>query len=305
MKRWKIFWRAVRSYAFTITIVHILLGSVIAKWENTALNFNFFNLILALFGAVVIHAASNVISDYYDYKAKVDREGTFGSSGVLVEKLLTPKEAYIFAIFLFLIGFFIALYFFLTLENKIVFLIIVLSGFVFGMFYTAGPFALKYRALGDFAVFMAFGPIMTLGAYFVQAQKFSWWPIIFSIPLGLVVDAVLHGNNIRDIENDKKVNIKTIPIVIGEEKAKIMYYFLIGGAYLIQLLLIIFASLPYYTLLSLFSLPLGIKLINMMKRKNELPPEKFALIDMYTSQYHLTYGILFVLGIFISVLTHK
>lgn len=302
MKRWKVFWRAVRSYSFTITMVQILLGSVIAKWENSALHFNFINFILALVGAMIIHAASNVISDYYDYKAKVDREGTFGSSGVLVEKLLTPKEAYFFAIILFLVGFFLALYFFLTLENKIVFLIIVLLGFVFGMFYTADPFALKYRALGDFAVFMAFGPLMTLGAYFVQTQKFSWWPIIFSIPLGLLVDAVLHGNNIRDIENDKQVNIKTIPIVIGEDKAKGMYYFLIGGAYFVQLLLIIFASLPYYTLLSVLSLPLGIRLIKMMQKKNEIPPEKFAFIDMYTSQYHLTYGILFILGIFVSVL---
>ncbi len=302
MSKIKVYVRALRTYSFTITVVQIILGTFIALWEIRGLKFNVLNFILALLGAIIVHGAANVLSDYYDYKKKVDREGTYGSSGVLVEKLLTLKEAFTYAIFLFFLSFLIALYFVFTSPNSFVLILIILTGALFGIFYTAGPVAFKYKALGDIAVFIAFGPIMTLGAYFVQAYKFSWTPIIFSIPLALLVDAVLHGNNLRDIDNDKKVNIKTIPIILGEERAKRIYYFLIVSAYIVQFLLIILTHLPYYTLLTIFSIPLGFKLIEMVKKKDRIDSKEFALIDMYTSKFHLTFGFLFIFGLLISFL---
>ena len=302
MRKIKIYWKAVRAYAFTITIIQITLGSIIAKWENPELKFNYFYFVLALVGAVVAHAASNVISDYYDFKKNVDRKGTFGSSGVLVEELMTPKELFNYAIVLFFIAFLIGLYFVIVLPNKFMLIILIVIGAFLGIFYTASPIGLKYYALGDISVFLAYGPVMTLGAYFVQTGSFSWTPILFSLPLAFLVDAVLHGNNLRDIENDKVVNIKTVPIILGEEKAKKVYYGLIFSAYISQVLLIIFANLPFYTLISLLSLPLAIKLLKMVKNKEETDKKVFALIDMYTSQFHLLYGVLLIAGLFVSYL---
>lgn len=300
MKKIKIYWRAVRAYAFTITVIQIILGSVVAKWENPNLKFNYFYFILALFGAIIVHAASNVISDYYDFKKNVDREGTFGSSGVLVEKLMEPQKLFVFGVELFLVAFLIGLYFLVVLPNKVILLLIIGLGAFLGIFYTATPIGLKYNALGDISVFLAYGPVMTLGAYFVQTGSFSWNPIVFSLPLAFLVDAVLHGNNLRDIENDKVVNIKTVPIILGEENAKKVYYGLISSAYITQVLLIIFAKLPFYTLLTLLSLPFAIKLLNLVKNKEQTDENVFALIDMYTSQFHLLYGALFIVGLFVS-----
>ncbi len=300
MRKIKIYWKAVRAYAFTITIIQITLGSIIAKWENPDLKFNYFYFVLALIGAVVAHAASNVISDYYDFKKKVDRKGTFGSSGVLVEKLMSPKELFKYAIVLFFIAFLIGLYFVIVLPNKFVLIILIIVGAFLGIFYTASPIGLKYYALGDISVFLAYGPVMTLGAYFVQTVSFSWTPILFSLPLAFLVDAVLHGNNLRDIENDSVVNIKTVPIILGEKKAKKVYYVLIFSAYISQILLIIFADMPYYTILTLFSFPFAIKLLRMVKNKEKIDKKVFALIDMYTSQFHLIFGVLIIAGFFVS-----
>ena len=302
MSKIKIYWRALRVYAFPLTIIHITLGSILAKWAFPEIKFNYLYFILALLGGLFAHAASNVISDYYDFKKNVDREGTFGSSGVLVEKLLTPEELFIYAIILFFIALLIGLFFFLILPNKFIFLSLVGLGAFFGIFYTATPVGLKYKALGDIAVFMAFGPLMTLGAFFVQNSCFSWIPVLYSLPLAFLVDAVLHGNNLRDIKNDKVVNIKTVPILMGEKRSKKIYYSLIFLSYISQIILIIFAKLPPLTLLSILSFPFALKLINLVKNKEKVEDKIFALIDMYTSQFHLVFGLFYILGILIDIL---
>ena len=135
---------------------------------------------------------------------------------------------------------------------------------------------------------------MVVGAYYVQAHRFSWSPVFYAIPIAMLVDAVLHSNNLRDIENDRVVNIKTIPILIGESRAKGMYYGLVFGAYIITLILIFFAGITPFSLLTFLSIPLALKLTNLVRRKESLPPEQFAMIDAATAQLHLTFGILMI-----------
>jgi 1,4-dihydroxy-2-naphthoate octaprenyltransferase len=138
---------------------------------------------------------------------------------------------------------------------------------------------------------------MVLGAYFVQAHQFSWKPILYSIPIGLLVDAVLHSNNLRDIASDGVVKIKTVPILIGEKWAKIMYQVLVFGAYLLTLLLVLAGGLTAFSLLVFLSLPLAIKAVNMVHRKESVPMKIFATIDAATAQVHLAFGLLMVIGL--------
>ncbi len=301
MKNLKIWWRATRPFAFTVSIIPPILGSIIAVMEFPEINFNWLYLIMALIGSVSIHAASNMFNDYFDYKKNVDREGTYGSSGLLVEKILTPKTLLKGAIILFLLSMAIGLYFLAVLPNKITFLMIILTGGFLGFFYTAGPVALKYKALGDIAVFIAFGPAMVLGAYFIQTHIFSWTPVLYALPIAFIVVAILHGNNIRDMENDKAANIKTVAINLGLNKAKTMYYSLIMLSYLSVITLVLLYKLPWFTLIIFFSLPVSLRLINLVKNKEKTEEKKFAMIDAFTSQFHMVFSILFIVGILIKL----
>ncbi len=141
------------------------------------------------------------------------------------------------------------------------------------------------------------GPAMVLGAYFVQAHHFSWKPVLYSIPIGLLVDAILHSNNLRDIVNDGVVKIKTVPILIGEKWAKIMYEALVFGAYIITLLLVFAGGLTAFALLVFLSLPLAVRVVKMVHNKEKVPTEKFAMIDASTAQVHLAFGLLMVIGL--------
>jgi len=297
MSQIALWWRAARPFAFTVSLIPPILGGLIAGVENPGLQFSLFRLVLAGVGCMTAHAGANLLSDYYDFKTRVDREGTFGSSGLLVPGIMSPAQVLRGGWVALVIAGVIGAFFVLVTPSGTFLIWLILLGGLLGIFYTAKPFEFKYHALGDLAVFISFGPAMVLGAYFVQAHQFSWKPILYSIPIGLLVDAVLHSNNLRDIANDGVVKIKTVPILIGEKWAKIMYQALVFGAYLLTLLLVLAGGLTAFSLLVFLSLPLAIKAVNMVRRKESVPMEIFATIDAATAQVHLAFGLLMVIGL--------
>jgi 1,4-dihydroxy-2-naphthoate octaprenyltransferase len=302
MSQIALWWRAVRPFAFTVSLIPPILGGLIALEENPGLDFSLCRFILAGLGCMTAHAGANLLSDYYDFKTRVDRHGTFGSSGLLVAGIMSPEQILRGGWIALLLAGGIGAYLVLATPGGMFLVWLILIGGVLGVFYTAKPFEFKYHALGDLAVFMSFGPAMVLGAYFVQAHHFSWKPVLYSIPIGFLVDAVLHSNNLRDIVNDGEVKIKTVPILIGEKGAKIMYQALVFGAYLITLLLVVASDLTAFSLLVFVSLPLAVKVVNMVRHKDRVPMEKFAMIDAATAQVHLAFGLLMVIGLVIRYL---
>ncbi len=97
--------------------------------------------------------------------------------------------------------------------------------------YTAAPTEFKYRALGDLTVFLAFGVGITVGSYVVQTGALSWTPAVYGVPIALLIWAILHANNLRDIETDQRAKITTMAILLGPGRSRILYVALIGLAY--------------------------------------------------------------------------
>ncbi|MDD5010362.1 MAG: 1,4-dihydroxy-2-naphthoate octaprenyltransferase [Syntrophorhabdaceae bacterium] len=292
-----LWWRASRPFTFTMSVLPPIIGAIAVKIENPGVGLNWLHLILTMLGCVLAHAGANLVGDYFDFKNKVDREGTFGSSGVLTGKLTEPKTILTGAIVVYIVASLIGLYLAFSIPNGKVLLWLILIGAVLGFFYTVKPFAFKYRALGDIAVFISFGPAMTLGTYYVQIQHFSWGPILYAIPFAFLVDAVLHSNNLRDIKNDSVVNVKTVAILIGERNAKFMYYGLVLSSYLSVIVLILAGQLPLISLATLLSLPLAIKLIRIVHAKEKQPEQQFMMIDAATAQLHSAFGGLLLLSL--------
>ena len=102
-----------------------------------------------------------------------------------------------------------------------------------GYFYTASPFSLAYRGLGEVVVFVFMGPVIVMGAYYVQVEHFAWEAFIASVPIGLLVAAILHANNVRDIENDRRNNKWTLAALAGRPLADYEFIALTLGAYVV------------------------------------------------------------------------
>lgn len=297
---------AARAYSFPASVIPILFGSVLAVILNPGLDFNFVNFILCIIGAVLVHIGTNIINDIYDYEKGIDKEDKelgipHGGSMVISMGLVSLKEMKKAAVISLVIAFLIGVYLFTQAGSWILYLS--LFGLLSAIFYTAKPIALKYKALGDIQVILSFGVGMTLGAYIVQTKEFSWLPVIFSIPLGMLIDAILHSNNIRDIKFDGKFGVKTLPILIGEKLSVKFYYFLILGAYLSVIIFAALGLLPWFALLSLITLPLALKLVKMSE---SFPADGIARFEygtkhiMMTAQLNMVFGLTLIIGLLIS-----
>ena len=193
---------AARAYSFPASIIPVLFGSVLAVLLNPGLEFSFINFILCLAGCILVQVGTNIINDIYDYEKGIDKEDKdlgipHGGSMVLSMGLVSMKQMKTAAVVSLFLASLIGVYLYTVAGVWIIYL--TLFGLLSAIFYTAKPLALKYKALGDIQVIISFGLGMTLGAYIVQTKEFSYMPLLFSIPIGLLIDAILHSNNIRDI----------------------------------------------------------------------------------------------------------
>jgi 1,4-dihydroxy-2-naphthoate octaprenyltransferase len=294
-----IYFQAVRAFAFPASAIPAITGAMLAYMQDpNYVTWWLFPFILI--SVVLMQAASNVISDYDDYNIGVDTKESYGGSGVLTEDLLKPKEAFRFGIILFIIAFLFGLP--IIIERGWIILLLGIFGILGGFFYTAKPVGYKYVALGDLMIFLLYGPSITGGTYYALTGLFSWNAVIIGIPLGLLVVGILHSNNFRDTIHDRKANIKTFASVIGENLSKAEYIFLISGAYLIIIALIIFKVLSPWSLLVLLSLPPAIKNINAIKGVHIEDTAKIAMLDVQTAQLTLMFGVLLSISLLITKL---
>ena len=101
------------------------------------------------------------------------------------------------------------------------------------------PLPLKFNALGDLAVFLNFGVLGSLGAWTVQTGTLSWVPVVWAVPMSLLVVAILHANNWRDIRSDTDGGIRTMASVLGDARSEAYYRFLLMAPFAILLVLML------------------------------------------------------------------
>jgi len=289
--------QAFRPFAYSASVTPVILAAMLALTYNPDRTYWFLFPVI-LICAVLFHTGANLVSEYFDYKNQVDKSDTFGSSRVLVEGLLQPKQVLNAGIILFALGFVLGLILVYFRGTDI--LILGLIGLIGGYFYTAKPFQFKYIALGDLLIFLLFGPLLVLGAYLGLTGEMNYSVLLVSIPIGFLVVAILHANNTRDIKFDRRAQIKTLAMLVGLKGAKIEYYFLIFGAFLSVILLILFKILSPWSLLVFVSLPPALKNVKLISNVDAENPASIAMLDVLTAQHHMIFGLLLSIGILIS-----
>lgn len=290
----KIWFQASRPFSFTASLTPVLIGTALAASQG---HFNFFYFIAALFGGLFIHAGSNLFNDVYDYKSGADTQPTDGS-GLLAKKVLTPKQVYRAGLLMFLLAFLIGIY--LVTARGWVIVALGLAGLLGGYFYTAGPIHVKYRALAEPLIFLLFGVLMVWGAWYVQTATFSWTPVIISIPVSLLVTAIVHANNLRDIQADQKVGIKTLSIELSQRASSTFYCILVALAYVSLAVMVPLGFVKWYVFLALLSLPAAFKVVGVVRSSAKKPVERLMIADVLTAQLHMQFGLLFTVGILLD-----
>lgn len=291
LKEW---FMVTRPWGYALSIMPAVLAVAYVFFENsiTPMDVNWWYGILAVIASPVLQAGGNMMSDYYDYKNNVDREETYGSSRMLVNKQFEPKQVYWFSISCMVIGNLIGL--FLLFNTSFHLLWIGVAGLIGSYFY----FFMKYRALGDLNIFIIYGQLISLGTFLVMTNALSWKMLLVAAAPGLLIVNVLHANNTRDIKHDGVSKIKTTAMLLGVKGSIIYYSALNYGAYLLIVLCVFFGIQHWPSLVIFLSFPMALKLIKQIRTADIEKPENIQKLDEGTAQLVMIYMLLLVIGNF-------
>jgi 1,4-dihydroxy-2-naphthoate octaprenyltransferase len=198
-----------------------------------SIDFSYSIFILSLFTAIGFQIISNFANDYGDGIKGTDNNLRLGPERTFQRGLLKESElkkgiiiCSIISIFLSIILIYIALG-----SNSflvpLLFILLAFSSVISAIKYTLGNSAYGYSGFGDLFVFIFFGMVSVLGAYYLQSKTLDLRAIYFAISIGLLSVGVLNLNNMRDIANDRNSNKNTLVVILGIQKSKLYHYSLI------------------------------------------------------------------------------
>lgn len=291
---------AARPWALPASTMPVIFGTSLAVVVGGA-RLDILRFAGAFLAMGLLHSAANMLSDVFDFRHGLDTETT-PVSGAIVRGWLTDRQVVRGAALLFAAG--IALGLVLAWFTGWILLAIGGAGVLIGATYTL----LKSHSLGDAAVFLDFGLLGALGAWTVQTGRFSWLPVVWTVPMAMLVIGILHANNWRDIATDSERRVRTVAGILGDRGSLRYYAVLLFGS---QALVIIFAVLPFVRLgwprlpwpclITLAALPQALKLWDRARRRHRpAQPLDFVILDGATAKYNLRFGLLYTAGLWLS-----
>jgi len=298
VRKWVV---AARPWALPASTMPVIFGTSLAVVIGGAA-LNPFRFVVALLAMMILHSGANMLSDVFDFRRGLDRDVT-PVSGAIVRGWLSVRAVTAGSAVCLYVG--IALGLWLVALTGRTLLIIGLVGVFVGSFYTL----LKYHALGDLAVFLDFGILGSLGAWVVQTGEFSWIPAVWTVPMAMLVIAILHANNWRDAVSDTERRVRTFASILGDRGSFVYYGFLLYGSMAIILGLILvprlisprIPAMPWTFVVVLLALPRALHLWGRAKRRRA--PRQlmdFIILDGATAQYNLLFGLLCTAAVWLS-----
>lgn len=247
----------------------------------------------ALVNIIFVHAAGNVWSDYFDYKKGVDRDDTY-SVQTLTSGKFTQQEVLRLSIILQVVA--IVMGITLVCLCGVTLLWIGLVGIALSLCYPP----LKYVALGDVVIALCYSVLPMTGTSFVASGAIHWPVLWLAVPVGLITIGILHSNNTRDIETDRRANIHTFSMLTGRAFAAGVYDFEVLFPYLWMLLLCVLGKTEWWTMLTWLSLPLALQNVKTMAKWKTGGIAAFANLDEMTAKLQMAFSLTLIVGLLLS-----
>jgi 1,4-dihydroxy-2-naphthoate octaprenyltransferase len=225
----------LRAPFMSASLIPAFIGAAYASTILESGAFSTLNFTLATIGVVLLHLASNVFNDYFDWTSGTDQANVSyfqkysGGSRAVELGLITERGTRLTAISLLLTSAAIGLY--LTFRVGTGVLVFGLAGAFAGYFYTAPPLRLvARRGLGELAIGMTFGPLITGGMFYTLTSTYSWTSLLVGLPIGLLIANILLINQVPDMEADASTGKNHLVVTFGKENAVLIYALSVAAA---------------------------------------------------------------------------
>ncbi len=298
----------IRASVFPMTLTSGAIGGLLAVAGPTSTDPNWLFFAAALIGLVVAHAANNMINDYFDTASGVDTEsyvrGQYAPhpilSGLVSKAGLLAAIAAANLVDLGILAW-------LTQERGPLVVVFALLGLFISVFYVAPPLQLKHHGWGEPGVALVWGPLMIAGTYFVTTGEIHPWVFAASLPYALLVTTVLIGKHIDKHDADRAKGIRTLPVLLGADRARFLNQFLMISFFVLVTCLVLTGTLGVWTLAVFAAIP---RLRGLLRVQGAPPPaekpENYPLWPLWYVAWAFVFtrlcGALFVLGLIASAI---
>jgi 1,4-dihydroxy-2-naphthoate octaprenyltransferase len=290
LKGW---WLASRPKTLTAALVPVMVGTALVYAMDYEVQWSL--SIWALLGALFIQLATNFINDAMDFRKGADTEERIGPQRVTQSGVMTEKRVMGLAYVCFLLAILCGVP--LVMAGGWVLVAIGLVSLLCAYAYTGGPYPLAYKGLGDVFVILFFGLVAVGGVFFLHTETYSWEAFVAGLQVGLLATVLLAVNNLRDVNQDRRVDKRTLAVRFGSRFARWQIAFLL----LLTFALESFWALKGYTwtgVLPWLTLPLAFGLVRGVF--NTEPSPVFNKFLARAAMIHLVFGFALSVGFFTS-----
>jgi 1,4-dihydroxy-2-naphthoate octaprenyltransferase len=291
---------SARSVILVISFQAALLAGLLAATDH---RFALVPFLLIVVAYVVLHAISNLSNDYFGARRGHDTDDSPRRrytvhpllSGAVSSRLLV-RGLLVLAVAAAAIG-----VYFVTLRGWPAVLLVAAGGLLLWA-YDAAPRALKELGLGEVAAFVVWGPLMIAGGYYVISGHFSRGALLASIPYGLGVMSILVGKHIDQRKFDEGQHQRTLPVVLGERRARAFNRASVVGMYLVVAIGIAAGAVTPFALLVLFAAPRALRALRVMSEPAPAePPAGYVGWPLWYHRvclvHNRAFGWLYVMGL--------
>ncbi|MEM3671454.1 MAG: UbiA family prenyltransferase [Thermoprotei archaeon] len=275
----------IRVPSLSATVVPALVGA--ATGAQTG-RFDHLLWIIFLVVALLMQMATNVFNEHGDYVKGVDKKASHGFAGLIVTGVCTPTEILHVAVALSILAALIGGI--LVVTRGYFMLLLGLVSMLVGVTYSEGPLPLSGTPFGELLVGVVMGPVEVSAAELAASGTVTEHAYLYSIPVSLLVAAILLANNIRDLEKDRDAGRRTIPVLLGKRRATLLFEVVLSMAFIFTVLSAFMVGNP------LLLLPLAASPIGAWGVSRIFSSEWKIGVEM-TSMLYLCYGLLLASGI--------
>lgn len=290
---WKVWWKLTRPHTLTAAFVPVFLGTALAIEETTI---HFPLLIATLVACLLIQSATNMFNEYYDYIRGLDTEESVGIGGTIVRDGVNPKTILKIALSLYFISILLGIY--ICMNTSWWLAAIGSLGMLIGYLYTGGPIPIAHTPLGELFSGFFMGMLIILISFFIQTGTVTLKSVLVSIPIFILVGAIMLSNNIRDLDGDKEFGRKTLAILIGRKNAIRLLGMMFTVSYLWVFILILTDYTSPWLALVILSVPKAWKAVKGFIGKT-VPIQMMPAMKA-TAQTNTFFGFLMAIGILIE-----
>ena len=178
-----------------------------------------------------------------------------------------------------------------------------LLGLFAGWSYSAPPFQFMSRGWGEILIFFAFGPLITLGACYVNSGALSLEAFALGFPQGFLITGVIWINQFPDYPADKEVGKKNLVVRLGPGISRYLYCLIMILSFICIILLIGIMGTSYLILIAFISFPLTFRAMKTAW-KEYLSHDALIPAQALTIQTVIAQGLLISIGLFLSRFIH-